>query len=168
MRLRDITPTDLAELHRLNQANVPAVSSIDAEQLDWFFRHGDYFRVAELDGAIAGFLLGLLPGRDYASVNYGWFNARYADFLYIDRLAVATDRRRRGIASALYADVERHALSLAAPLLACEVNLRPRNEASLLFHERHGFAEVGQQETEGGSKRVSLMIKPLAGVAPGA
>ena len=165
MRLRDITAGDLADFHRLNQANVPAVSSIDAGQLDWFFRYADHFRVAVLDDAIAGFLLGLRPGRDYASVNYGWFNARYADFLYIDRLAVATDRRRQGIASALYADVERHALSLGAPLLACEVNLRPRNEASLSFHERHGFAEVGQQETEGGSKRVSLLIKPLAGTA---
>ena len=162
MRLRDVTAGDLPALHPLNEANVPAVSPLTRDRLDWFLQHADYFRLAEIDGAIAGFLLALRPGRDYASPNYGWFVARYDDFLYIDRLAVDIPWRRRGVASALYADVERHAHALGVPLLACEVNLRPRNEVSLAFHARHGFSEVGQQDTEGGSKRVSMLIKPLA------
>jgi len=37
----------------------------------------------------------------------------------------------------------------------------PRNDESLVFHERFGFEEVGQQNTSGGSKRVSLLVKEL-------
>lgn len=162
MRLRDATADDLATLHPLNEANVPALSSLTADELDWFLCHADYFRVGEIDGAIAGFLVGLRPRLDYSSVNYTWFNARYEDFVYVDRLAVDTGWRRRGVARALYADIERHARSVAAPLLACEVNVRPCNEASLVLHERLGFTEVGQQETEGGAKRVALMTRPVA------
>ena len=43
------------------------------------------------------------------------------------------------------------------PHLLCEVNVRPRNEASLLFHHSIGFREVGQQDTDGGKKTVSLL-----------
>ena len=48
-----------------------------------------------------------------------------------------------------------------APVLTCEVNLRPPNEGSIAYHERHGFKRVGTQETEGGSKEVAMMEKRL-------
>ena len=47
------------------------------------------------------------------------------------------------------------------PVLLCEVNVKPRNEGSLRFHHRLGFREVGQQDTEGGAKRVSMLAKPI-------
>jgi predicted GNAT superfamily acetyltransferase len=47
------------------------------------------------------------------------------------------------------------------PVLFCEVNVRPRNETSLAFHEAIGFREVGQQDTDGGTKRVSLLALDL-------
>ena len=40
------------------------------------------------------------------------------------------------------------------------MNLRPRNDTSLAFHESLGFVEVGQRETDYGSL-VSLQAKPL-------
>jgi predicted GNAT superfamily acetyltransferase len=46
-------------------------------------------------------------------------------------------------------------------VLFCEVNVRPRNDASLAFHEAIGFREVGQQDTDGGAKRVSLLALDL-------
>lgn len=162
MHLRDATHDDLETLRVLNEQSIPHVNSLTTDEFEWFLRVGDHFRVAEIKGSTAGFLLGLRPGLDYGSLNYAWFCHRYDDFLYIDRLAVDTRWRRRGIASALYADLERRAQVLGTPLLACEVNLRPRNESSLAFHERHGFNEVGRQDTEGGCKTVRLMIKPLA------
>lgn len=162
MHLRNVTRDDLEVLHVLNEQSVPHVGSLTADGLAWFFRFADYFRLVEIEGSPAGFLLGLRPGLDYGSLNYAWFSRRYADFVYIDRLAVDARWRRRGVASALYNALERHARTLGAPLLACEVNLRPRNDVSLAFHERHGFSEVGRQDTEGGSKTVALMIKPLA------
>ncbi len=165
MHLRDVTRTDLESLHALNQESVPHVSSLTMDELEWFFHVADRFRLVAIEDSPAGFLLGLRPGLDYGSPNYAWFSRRYADFVYIDRLAVDGRWRRRGVASALYADIERHARALGAPLLACEVNLRPRNDVSLVFHERRGFDEVGRQDTEDGAKTVSLMIKPLPAAA---
>ena len=46
-------------------------------------------------------------------------------------------------------------------MLTCEVNLKPPNPGSIVFHQQLGFAEVDQQETEQGAKRVSLMVKTL-------
>lgn len=77
------------------------------------------------------------------------------------------NRPRRGVASALYDDIERRAPLLAASRLACEVNGRPCNEVSMVFHERRGFGEVRRQDTDGGTQRVCLMIKPLAPAAAG-
>lgn len=163
MRLRDATSEDLPAIHALNEAAVPAVSTISPADAAWFLEVAACLRVAEIDGALAGFLVGLRPGVDYASVNYAWFSAHYDDFYYIDRLAVDAAYRRRGVASALYDDVERRALEAGAPMLACEVNLHPRNEESLAFHAARGFHEVGRQDTEGGTKTVALMTMPLTG-----
>lgn len=163
MDLHDADASDLPAIHALNQAEVPAVSAIGLDDLAWFFARAAGLRVARVDGALAGFLLGLGPGLDYASPNYRWFSARYPDFYYIDRLAVDAAWRRRGIARALYHDAEARARRAGAPLLACEVNERPRNEASLAFHEALGFEPVGRQDTEGGSKTVVMLTRAVAG-----
>ena len=161
MQIRDATRADLPAIHTINQAEVPAVSELSEDDLRWFFEVAACLRVAEIDRQPAGFLLGLRPGLAYASDNYRWFAARYPDFYYIDRLAVAPSFRRRGVASALYADVEHHACVAGAPVLACEVNVRPRNEGSLGFHAAQGFVEVGRQDTEGGSKTVTMLVRPV-------
>ena len=105
--------------------------------------------------------MALRPGQSYQSLNYRWFSERYENFVYIDRIAVAPAYKGRGIGRALYADVESLAAT-TAPILTCEVNLVPSNADSMAFHTKLGFAEVGQQVTEGGKKRVSLMVKTLA------
>ena len=43
------------------------------------------------------------------------------------------------------------------------MNVRPRNDGSLRFHQRYGFTAVGEQDTEGGAKRVTLLEKRLDG-----
>ena len=159
MHLRDAVAADLPAIHAINQANVPAVGAITFAQLEWYFAQAAALRIAVIDGEVAGFLLALRPGLDYSSLNYAWFSARYADFWYIDRLAVDDAWRRRGIARALYADAEASARTVSAPLLACEVNLRPRNDVSLAFHEEQGFVEVGRQDTDGGDKTVVMLVR---------
>lgn len=167
MQLRDAVAADLPVIHAINQDNTPAVSDITFPELEWFFGQAAALRVAEIDGEIAGFLLALRPGLAYSSLNYAWFSARYADFYYIDRVAVAAAWRRRGVARALYADVAAHAEAVAASLIACEVNLRPRNEVSLAFHDQRGFVEVGQQDTDGGNKTVVMLVRSLRESADG-
>ena len=150
MQPRDVTPADLNDIHALNAAAVPAVSDIPVADFAWFLDHATYFRLVELDGTTAGFLLALGDGVPYTSINYTWFSHRYTGFCYIDRLAVGAAWQRRGIASALYADLERHARACGARRLACEINVRPYNAESLAFHAGIGFAEVGRQENENG------------------
>lgn len=162
MELHDATAQELPAIHALNQAEVPAVSDIAFADLEWFHEHAAGLRVAMVDGTMAGFMLGLRPGLDYTSPNYRWFSARYDDFYYIDRLAVGERWRRRGIARALYADAEARARALGAPLLACEVNERPRNDVSLAFHEALGFEPVGRQDTDGGRKTVVMLTRAVA------
>jgi len=46
-------------------------------------------------------------------------------------------------------------------LMTCEVNLRPPNEGSMHFHQRLGFRQVAEQESEGGTKTVALLVRQL-------
>jgi len=104
MQMADITEADLDTVLSLNEASVPHVSSIDLGQIRWFAEQAFYFRVAHVEDQFAGFLIGLRPGIDYKSENYRWFCEHHREFGYIDRVAVAPEARRLGIASALYAD----------------------------------------------------------------
>lgn len=158
--IRDAVPADLPAVLALNEAAVPHVNSISLEQMADFREHAAYFRVATVDGVIAAFLVGLTPEADYGSPNFRWFCRNYAEFGYIDRVAVAESARRLGLASALYDDFERH-FDGRVPMLTCEVNLRPANAASMAFHLRRGFARVGSQEIDNGDKEVAMLVKGL-------
>lgn len=152
---------DLPTLCALNHEDVLQLSPLTLAELERLVAMTAYFRVAEADGRVGGFLLAMAPDAPYESLNFRYFCERYERFFYIDRVVISRHLRRLGLASALYADLERQAKSAGALLLACEVNLRPPNEPSLIFHERRGFGEVGTADRERGTKRVSLRIRPL-------
>ena len=158
--IRDVRNADLDVVHAINESAVPHVNSISLERFQDFTREAVYFRVALRDGAPVGYLVAFAPGACYDSLNYLWFQERYDDFIYIDRIAVAGNARRHGFASALYRDLLQFARSLT-PLVTCEVNTRPANAESLAFHERFGFRQVGTQETDWGNKTVCLMALEL-------
>lgn len=162
MQLRRYRPGDLPIVHAINQAEVPAVGSETVDDLGHIADESIIALVAEEGGAVAGFALVLAPGADYDSGNYLWFGERYDEFVYLDRIAISPDFRRRGLGRTIYAEVERLASERrpAATHFTLEVNLRPRNDTSLAFHGALGFVEVGRRETEYGAL-VSLMAKPL-------
>jgi len=115
----------------------------------------------EFAGQTSGFFIGFDPRADYNSLHFQWFKKRYSAFVYIDRIVVAPDARRKGIAFSLYQDLEHFAAQRNMPIMTCEYNLRPKNEISRQFHQRYGFKEVGTQKTESGKKTVSLQIKQV-------
>lgn len=160
--LRELGSTDLESVLSINQAARPAVGDLDRERLEHLVGESSIALCVDEADRIAGFCLVLDPGADYDSVNYTWFSARYRDFIYLDRIAIVAERRGRGLGRALYRQVERLARVRRpqATTFTLEVNLRPRNEPSLRFHDRMGFIEVGRQETPYGAE-VSLMAKPL-------
>lgn len=161
LTIADVAAEDLDAVLALNQAARPHVNGLTLAELRQLVEWSCYCRAVKSEAMIAGFLLALPPGLTYSSLNYRWFSERYDDFVYIDRVAIAPVFQRRGLGVRLYRDLCRFAGSRARRV-ACEVNIRPRNEPSLRFHRRLGFKAVGSQPTEGGAKTVSLLILDLA------
>jgi predicted GNAT superfamily acetyltransferase len=156
--IQDVVTADLDTVMSINEASVPAMNSIPLEEFEWFRQNAAYFRVALCNGEVAGFLICLSPQADYDSPNLRWLNDHYREFLYIDRIAVGSGFQRRGLGRSLYDD----ALSFARgeyELLACEVNIRPRNQQSIDFHETYGFETVGTQDN--GYVEVQFMVKQV-------
>lgn len=156
--VRDLADRDVDAVLRINAESVDVLSPLTAAGLDAIRRESTFCKVVTWRGAVVAFILTLPPGASYASVNYRWFAARYADFLYVDRVVVDLAHQRRGHGQALYAHLLASVASRAIGAVACEFDLFPPNAASLAFHERYGFAEVGRQQLPGSTKSVSLRL----------
>jgi uncharacterized protein len=159
--LRALEASDLRPVAALNDREVPRVGPLGVHGLRAQLPRCDLALVAVADGTIVGFVLALAPGADYDSENYQWFEQRGTDHLYVDRIVVATAHRQRGIAGMLYDAVEARARETGRSEITCEVNVRPPNPASMAFHEGRGFAELGRQDTTGGTLTVAMLALPL-------
>lgn len=159
--LRDIEPSDLEEVLKLNNSAGKSIVPIETDRLTQLEQVARYFRVAEVNGQLAGFLVGLTREAEYESPNFSWFKEHCVDdgFLYIDRVVVSSKFRRHGIGRVLYCDVLSFA-EVRFPVLSCEVFIQPRDDVSLIFFGTNDFTEVGQQVLPN-KRQVSLMTKPL-------
>lgn len=156
--LRPITDADHDLVLALNEANVTMLAPLGAGRLRELEKLADRLDLVDVDGEVAGFVMTFAPGSAYDSENYRWFSARYGEqFYYLDRIVLDDRFRRRGLGGFVYDEVERVAARYGR--LTLEVNLRPRNDASLAFHDRRGFVEVGRLGDE--QKLVALMEKAL-------
>lgn len=160
LSIRDVREAELDSVLALNNAVGLRILSLDATRLGWFHAHASYFRVAEVDGVIAGFLIAMRENTDHASPNFSWFRERYPEFVYIDRIVIGESYRRDGLGRILYCDVTSYA-EVRVPLLTCEVFLEPRDDAVILFHGTFGFNEVGQHVMADVGRPVSLLAKSL-------
>lgn len=158
--IRDVREQDLDSVLALNNAAGPTILPLDASRLRHLFDGAEYFRVAERDGTLAGFLLGFGSHAEHSSSNFAWFRERYPEFFYIDRVVVASRRRGGGVGRALYADVQSYA-ELRYPQLACEVFLEHGADHALLFHGSFGFREVGQNVMPSDGPRAAMLMKVL-------
>jgi predicted GNAT superfamily acetyltransferase len=161
LNIRDFTEQDLAVIHVANEANLPHVNSLNVEQFAELANKTAYFKVATLDGKLAGFLMAMIPKTDYASDNYQWFSRHYDDFIYVDRIITLDHARGHGVGSALYQDIENYCSNHNIGRICCEVNIKPANKVSIEFHEKRDYKQVSTQQTEGGKKSVSLRVKAL-------
>lgn len=162
--VRDVHEHELDSVLALNNAAGPAILPLDAARLRHFFDRAEYFRVAERDGTLAGFLIGVGSQSDHDSSNFRWFHEHYPDFFYIDRIVVASRRRGGGVGRAFYADAQSYA-ELRYPQMACEVFLDDVNDPVLLFHGSFGFREVGQHVMPETGIRAAMLMKELCSYA---
>jgi len=159
VEIRPASNADLDRMLELNNAAVPAVNHLTANEMSWFLDVAHCCLVAEVPGipGPSALLVGLDgPSTPYASHNYGWFCQRFDRFLYVDRVVVDPAAHRSGVGRAFYEAF----LATAEPVgsgpeggghthLCAEVNTRPRNEKSLAFHEAMGFDSLGEFSSEG-------------------
>lgn len=154
--IREAENEDFATICELNLAEVQYTSAMDVVRLAKLHALSCYHKVACVNSAVSAFLLAMCSGAPYENDNFEWFARKYARFIYIDRVVVSPAYRGRRLASMLYEDLFQYARSHGIPLVTCEYNVIPPNEASRLFHQKFGFEERGSQWVANGSKRVSL------------
>ena len=157
MIFEEATRADYPAILELNQAAIPEVSHLDEAALAALHRQAVLLTVARSAGEVAGFMLILKEGANYDSPNYQYFAQRYQAFHYVDRIVVGQRFRRQGVGAGLYEVL--FEVAATAPCITCEVNVRPPNPGSVSFHESLGFETVAEQDTNGGEKRVALMVR---------
>tara|TARA_Y100001970_G_scaffold252289_1_gene325953 strand:+ start:1446 stop:1940 length:495 start_codon:yes stop_codon:yes gene_type:complete len=155
--IKSVTDSDLDFVLSLNQKSLSAVSHSNLERMKHFLNISSYFKIMHINDIPVGFIIGLLPGKDYTSENYVWFNERYNSFVYVDRIIIEKTYRNSGLGFYVYDHLAKYFRNKVENIL-CEVNIKPYNEQSINFHKKYGFKNICEKDTDYGRKRVSYMI----------
>jgi len=153
--LRKLNQNHIEEIWEINEQGLPGTGKVSKEEIARLLDYSDLAFGAFLSSRLIGFVICLPPKTEYGSLNYAWFNDRYSDFLYVDRIAVSKSHQNKGVGSVIYSEVIQKALELKVPVTA-EVNLSPPNPGSVRFHLRHGFKQVDVYDS--GEKKVAMMV----------
>lgn len=154
--IRAAERSDFDAILALNAAEEQQTSALDLARLQSLASMAVYCKVFTVDERVAAFLIAIEDGAPYANDNYRWFVARFARFLYVDRVVVGAEFAGRKIGTKLYEDLFAFARDRGIGTVTCEYNVIPPNLASRAFHDKFGFEELGTQWVAGGSKKVSL------------
>ena len=156
MQLRTLGSEDIPAIWEINEQGLPGTGKVSQDEIAELIRLAELPLGAYEEDELVGFVLCLLPRTKYTSLNYAWFNQRYQDFLYVDRISVRESHRNQTIGSLLYQEVIAYAQQNNYPITA-EVSLKPPNLDSMRFHHRFGFSEVGVLHHE--NKSVTMMLR---------
>ena len=152
------TPISDRSMHRavdLNNRHAMELSLLTFDGFEKLIARANY---AKWCPGETGFLIALDERADYSNPNFEWFRARFAQFVYIDRVVVDEAHRSQGLARRLYEDLFK---TIDRSLVVCEVNLVPPNPASDAFHARLGFSAVGSALLADRQKTVRYLAKRL-------
>ena len=156
MQLRELRSKDIPLVWKINEQGLPGTGKVSQQEIVELL-HIAELTIGAFEGEqLVGFVLCFLPRTDYASLNYAWFNQRYQEFLYVDRIAVSENHRNQTIGSLLYQQVISYAKQYNYPI-AAEVSLNPPNPGSMRFHHRFNFTEIGVFNQQ--SKSVTMMMR---------
>jgi predicted GNAT superfamily acetyltransferase len=147
---------DFPRIIKINDTEEKQTSPMDLEKLESLARMSCYFKAAFAEGSVVAFLIALREGQPYKSENYAWFERRFDEFIYVDRIVVDAHFSGLKIGRQLYADLFAYAESTRIKDITCEYNIIPPNPASKAFHDKFGFKELDTQWVANGTKCVSL------------
>ena len=142
MILRPYTEADRDAVLTLNEASVEVLSPLDADRLELLLSLCALAQIAEINNEVAGFMLVFAERSDYDGEAYRWFDQRYDNFLYVDRIIIHESARGQGLATVFYQRLIDQARQQNRVCLLAEIDIEPPNEVSLRFHQRFGFIEV--------------------------
>lgn len=137
---------EINDMYSINQENIPEVGDItDLVDFQLLIDFSEHILCFKNKGAVIGFVLCMRDGQSYQSENYKYFSSRFSNFLYIDRIAIQKEYRRRGLGEKIYLELTSMGKKLGLNIM-CEVNTKPRNGPSMLFHKKMGFEEIGTND----------------------
>ena len=140
--IKRLSKKDVPQIWQLNEDGLPWVGKVSETEIESLLEYST-LALGAFDGkSLHGFVICLPPKTEYSSLNYAWFEQRYDDFVYVDRIAISSQHRGFGIGAQIYSKVIESAEEKGVPVLA-EVMKSPMNEASMHFHSAFGFVEVG-------------------------
>ena len=142
MESRPLLHEDASSVWIINEQGLPGTGKVTVEEISYLIDISDVSLGVFEHDKMVGFVICLSPNLDYGSLNYAWFNENYDEFLYVDRIAVATEHRNNGIGSYIYQKLIDISEQKQIPITA-EVNLEPPNPGSMRFHHKFDFSEVG-------------------------
>jgi uncharacterized protein len=149
-------PASRRALLDINNASARETSLMTLEKFDGMILSA---RVATFIAPGVALLLAFEQGDDYDGGHFLWFRSRFEQFIYIDRVVVATHQRRLGLGRLLYTDLFKRAEQLGQSNIVCEVNSQPPNLISDAFHAAQGFEQVGTATFDGGAKSVRYLLR---------
>lgn len=156
MEIRRASKNDIKKINKLNEAEVPHVTSISEKDWLHLLKVASNFVVLEDEKKLAGFMITIRERRNYESFNYQFFDNHFDEFEYVDRIVISNQFQKKGLGRKLY----EYLFEInETKIVTCEVNVKPANQNSLAFHERMGFTEKSKMITSGGEKIVSLLVR---------
>ena len=155
LEIRQLSKSNIESIWKINEDGLPGTGKVSPEEIEALLDFSSLAVGAYFGEELAGFVICLPPKTDYTSLNYAWFNQRYDEFLYVDRIAVGAHYQNQKIGTLLYDFVKRNATENGIPVTA-EVNIQPPNPGSMRFHDRHGFQQVGVLDHD--EKSVALFV----------
>ena len=142
--LKSLTNSDLSEVYDLNQSLTPKLGSLlNTLHLERLIEMSDCSKAIKINGKVAAFMICFRENTAYESRNYHYFNEKHDQFLYVDRIGVLKGLENNGLGTILYKYIiENFGKNLK---LCAEINIKPMNKTSILFHEKHDFERVSEK-----------------------
>ncbi len=145
MHIRRITKSDYDAIVSVMDVWWGGPSALKPEPF-FFYELGHHALVAEEDGSMMGFLLGFVTDRD----------PRMA---YVHLVGIDPERRRRGVARALYEEFAQRAREQGATKLKAITTVG--NEGSVDFHRALGFSTEQDANYAGNGRARHVFIRTL-------
>lgn len=130
------------KLWRLNEAAGAEAFSLPESQFAELVEQSDCVVERWQDqpgGKLSGFLLGISADRAVENFGYMWFQTRFDNFLYVDRVVIMADVRRREMATAMLMEVLQWCREHGINNLFCQVHDRPADPAGHALCKTLGF-----------------------------